>query len=67
MDRFLVKRPNPVTSTAASPVARKKATQGDITAKQRGKQFPSGVFYEDDKKMFCIIVRYYNMYYEYVY
>ena len=61
MDRFLVKRPNPVTSTAASSVARKKAKQGDIAAKQRGKQFPSGVVYEDDKKMFCIIVRYYNM------
>ena len=31
MDMFVVKRPNPVSSTAASPVARKKARQGDVT------------------------------------
>ena len=28
---FVVKRPNPVSSTVASPVARKKAKQGDVT------------------------------------
>ena len=34
MDRFVVKRPNPVTATAASSVARKKAKQEDITARE---------------------------------
>ena len=58
MDRFVVKWPNPVTSTAASTVARKKAKQLSrgtlqLTAKQRVKHFSSGVFYEDDNKMFC--------------
>ena len=31
MDMFVVKRSNPVSSTVASPVARKKARQGDVT------------------------------------
>ena len=53
MDRFLVKRPIPVSSSAASSVARKKARQGDVTAKQRVSQYPKGVYYEDDRKMFC--------------
>ena len=44
MDRFVVKRPNPVSSTAASPVARKKARQGDVTAKQWASQYPNGVY-----------------------
>ena len=30
MDMFVVKRPNPVSLTAASPVARKMARQGDV-------------------------------------
>jgi len=53
MDRFVVKRPITVSSSAASSATRKKARQGDITAKQRAKQYPKGIFYEDDRKMFC--------------
>ena len=54
MDMFVVKRsPNFVASYAASrivgpSVAQKKARQGNTAADQRAKQYPKGVYYDDD-------------------